>query len=55
MISCNILYENDAEISQVKRLREVLDKLYHEEFFFSSRTYKFKPVKVKQMRKEGEK
>ena len=45
MITCNILYEDDTEIEQVKEIRKVLDEIHRRKFFFSSRTYKFNPIK----------
>ena len=39
------MYEEDADLEQVKYLRKVLNLIHDRRFYFSSRTYKFSPIK----------
>ena len=55
MITCNILYEDDSELEQVEYLRSVLSTIHRKRFYFSSRTFKHKPIpelRIKDMDKE---
>ena len=47
MITCNILYDKGDNIELVKYLREVLDKVYHEKFYFNTQTFIHKPMRIK--------